>query len=124
MGEGARGVRVLIAYEGRHHAYAEAMRGALRGLRPDAEVTACGIDELGAGVKGFDPDLVVSSRPNGVNPRRRTAWYVLSPEPAEPSEVCVGGRRRGLKNPGMEELLAVVDEAQELVRTGRGLGGC
>jgi hypothetical protein len=42
-------------------------------------------------VGGFDPDLVVSSRPNAVDPGRRTAWYVLSPEPGEPSEVCVGG---------------------------------
>lgn len=123
MGEVVRGVRVLIAYEDSHRVYADAMRSALRGLRPDAEVAACGIDELGAGVKGFDPDLVVSSRPNTVEPGRRTAWYALSPEPDEPSEVCVGGRRREAENPGMEGLLSVLDETEELVRTGRGLGG-
>jgi hypothetical protein len=44
--------------------------------------------------------------------------------PDEPSEFCVGGRRRGLENPGFEELLAVVDEAEELVLSGRELGGC
>ena len=123
MGEGS-GVRVLIAYEDSQSVYAEAMRHAIRGLRPGAEVAACGVAELGAGVGGFDPDLVVSSRPNAVDPGGRTAWYVLSPEPGEPSEVCVGGRRREVVNPGMEELLAVVDEAQELVRSGHDLGGC
>jgi hypothetical protein len=123
MGEGGV-VRVLIAYEDSQSVYAEAMRHAIRGLRPGAEVASCGIAELGAGVEGIDPDLVVSSRPNAVDPGGRTAWYTLSPEPGEPSEVCVGGRRRGLKNPGMEELLAIVDEAQELVRSGHDLGGC
>ena len=123
MGEGGD-VRVLIAYEDSQSVYAEAMRHAIRGLRPDAEVASCGVAELRAGVEGLDPDLVVSSRPNTVQPGRRRAWYRISPEPGEPSEVCVGGRRRGLKNPGMEELLAVVDEAQELVRIGHDLGGC
>jgi hypothetical protein len=117
-------VRVLIAYEASHRVYAEAMRHAIRGLRPGAEVAACGVAELGAGVGGFDPDLVVSSRPNTVEPAGRTAWYRISPEPDEPSEVCVGGRRKEVENPGMEELLAVIDETEEFLRAGRGSGGC
>ena len=48
----------------------------------------------------------------------------LSEEPEEPSEVCVAGRRRGAQNPGVEELLAVIDETEGLVRTGGRLGGC
>ncbi len=49
----------------------------------------------------------------------------LSEEPEEPSEVCVGGTRKRVENPGMEELLAVLDETEELVRAGGGeLGGC
>ena len=121
MGEGARDVRVLIAYEDSQSVYAEAMRHAIRGLRPGAEVASCGVAELGAGLGGLDPDLVVSSRPNAVDPGR-TAWYVLSPEPGEPSEVCVGGRRREVVNPGMEVLLSVLDETGESVWAGRGAG--
>lgn len=117
-------MRVLIAYEDTHRVYAQAMRHAIRGLRPGAEVDSCGVAELGAGVEALDPDLVVSSRPNGVDPGGRTAWYVLSPEPGEPSEVCVGGRRKKVENPGMEVLLAIIDETEEFVRAGRGLGGC
>ena len=123
MGEGGD-VRVLIAYEDSQSVYAEAMRHAIRGLRPGAEVATCGVAELGAGVGGFDPDLVVSSRPNAVDPGGRTAWYRISPEPGEPSEVCVGGRRREVVNPGMEVLLSVLDETGESVRAGRGAGGC
>ena len=116
-------MRVLIAYEDSQSVYADAMRHAIRGLRPDAEVASCGVAELRAGVEGLDPDLVVSSRPNAVDPGGRTAWYRISPEPGEPSEVCVGGRRREVVNPGMEELLAIIDETEESVRAGRGLGG-
>jgi hypothetical protein len=38
--------------------------------------------------------------------------------------LSVGARRRGARNPGMEELLAVIDETEGLVRTGGRLGGC
>ena len=117
-------MRVLIAYEDSQSVYADAMRRAVRALRPDAEVATCGVAELRAGVEGFDPDLVVSSRPNAADPGGRTAWYVLSPEPGEPSEVCVGGRRREVVNPGMGILLSVLDETSESVRTGRGSRGC
>jgi len=48
----------------------------------------------------------------------------LSEDPDEPSEVCVGRRRRGMQNPEMEELLAVLDETGELVRTGGRVRGC
>ena len=117
-------MRVLIAYEDSQSVYADAMRHAIRGLRPGAEVAACGVAELGAGLGGFDPDLVVSSRPNTVQPGRRTAWYRISPEPGEPSEVCVGGRRREVENPDMEVLLSVLDETEESVQTGHGSRGC
>ncbi|HZF56880.1 MAG TPA: hypothetical protein VEZ19_00240 [Rubrobacter sp.] len=123
MGEGGD-VRVLIAYEDSQSVYAEAMRHAIRGLRPGAEVATCGVAELGAGVGGLDPDLVVSSRPNAVDPGGRTAWYRISPEPGEPSEVCVGGRRREVVNPGMEVLLSVLDETEESLRASGGSGGC
>ena len=72
----------------------------------------------------FDPHLVVSGLPNTVDPGGRAAWVTLSEDPDGPSEVCVAGRRRGARNPRMEELLAIIDETEELVRIGVGLGGC
>jgi len=117
-------MRVLIAYEDSHRSYGEALAGAVLGMRPHAEVSLVQACELRGEVGRLDPHLVVSGKPNTVDPEGRAAWGTLSDEPDEPSEVCVGGRRRGLKNPGIEELLAVFDEAEALVGDGRDPGGC
>jgi hypothetical protein len=49
---------------------------------------------------------------------------LLSDDPDEPSEVCIDGRYRRLENPGLEEMLGIIDETEELVRTGREPRGC
>lgn len=117
-------MRVLISYEDSHRAYGEALAGAVRGMRPTAEVSLVRACDLAPEVGRLRPHLMVSGRPNTTDPGGRAAWVRLSEEPDDPSEVCVGGRRRGLKNPGVGELLAVLDETEELVRSGRDPGGC
>ena len=120
MGE----MRVLIAYEDSHRSYGETIAEAIRWLRPGIEVSVAQAEDLGDEVARLDPHLVVCNRKNGGPPGGRAAWARLSDEPDGPSEFCVGGRRRSLKNPGFGELLEVVDEAEELVRSGQELGGC
>jgi hypothetical protein len=66
----------------------------------------------------------VSSRPNTLEPGARAAWVLLSDDPDEPSEVCIDGRHRRLENPGLEQILEIIDETEVLVRTGRELRGC
>jgi hypothetical protein len=117
-------LRVLIAYEDSHRAYGETVAMALRRLRPSAEVSVVRVRELGSEVDRFDPHLVICNRPNTVDPGGRAAWARLADDPEEPSEFCLGGRRRRLENPGIEDLLAVVDQTGELVRSGSDLGGC
>lgn len=78
---------------------------------------------LEAEVERFDPHLVVSSETNTVDPGSR-AWGTLSYNPDEPSEFCLDGQQSRLANSRIEELLEVVDEAKELVRTGHDLAGC
>lgn len=41
---------------------------------------------------------------------------LLSDDPDEPSEVCIDGRHPKLKILGLEEMLEVIDETEELVR--------
>lgn len=65
----------------------------------------------------------MSSRSSIVDAGGRTAWYRLSPGPDEFSEVCIGERRSMFKNPGLEELVAVVDEVEKAIRVGSPLGG-
>ena len=117
-------MRILISYEESYRTYSDVLERAIGGLRPDADVAACRLAEMGEQVESFDPHLVVSSGPNTVDPGGRAAWYRLSPEPDEPSEACLGGRRWRRLNPPLEALLSFIDEVETLVRSGRELGGC
>ena len=45
-------------------------------------------------------------------------------ESGDPSEFWLGGRRREVENPGMEELLAIIEETEESVRAGSGSVYC
>ena len=117
-------MRILISYEDSYRVYSDALGRAIRGLRPEAEVASRRLAEIGEQVEGFDPHLVVSSGPNIVEPGGRAAWYRLSPEPDEPSEACLSGRRSHRPNPSLEELLSFIDEVEALVRSGREVGGC
>src|SRR5918997_5775085 len=117
-------MRVLIIYEDSHRSYGQAMLSAVRASRPGLEVALAHLRELEAELERFDPHLVVSSRPNTFEVRGRAAWVLLSDDPEEPSEVCIDGHHRRLENPGLEEILKIIDETAELVRTGRGLRGC
>src|SRR5215217_8400712 len=117
-------MRILISYEQSYHVYSDALQRAIRGLRPDADVAACQLAEIGEQVESFDPNLVVSSRPNTVDPGGRAAWYRLSPEPDEPSEACLGERYWRRPNPLLEELLSFIDEVEEFVARERESGGC
>jgi hypothetical protein len=116
-------MRILISYEESYRAYSDALERAIRGLHPDADVAACRHAESGEQLESFDPHLVVSSGPNTVDPGGRAAWYRLSPEPDEPSEACLGGRRWRRLNPPLEDLLSFIDEVETLVRSGRELRG-
>ena len=119
-----RDMRILISYEDAYRVYSDALERALRGLPPEAEVASCRLAEIGEQLEGFDPHLVVSSRPNTVDPGGRAAWYRISPEPDGPSEACLGGRRSRSLNPPLEELLSFIEEAEALIRSGREVGGC
>jgi len=122
-------MRILISYEQSYRVYSDALERVIRGLRPEAEVVVCRLAEIGEQLESFDPHLVVSSGPNTVDPGGRAAWYRLSPEPDEPSEACIGGRRWRRLNPPLEELLWFIDSRgarSEWARSGRQLawGGC
>src|SRR5919112_2069952 len=117
-------MRALIVYEVSHRSYGEAMVGAVRASRPGLEVALAHLRELQAELERFDPHLVVSSRPNTFEVGGRAAWVLLSDDPDEPSEVCIDGQHRRLENPGLEEVLEIIDETEKLVRSGRELRGC
>ena len=117
-------MRLLIAFEESHRSYGQTMAGAIRKLRPGAEVALVRAEGLAAEVARFDPHMLLCNRPNEVDPGGGAAGARLSDDPEEPSEFCVGGRRKRLENPDFGELLGALDEAEERVRNGRELRGC
>ncbi len=117
-------LRVLIAYEADFRAYGDALKRSIRGLRPRVQLSVADSGALEAAVESFDPHLVVSDRPNTVDPGGRAAWYTLCREPGEPSEVCLDGWRSVSENPGLEKLLTTIDELEAVLRSGREPRGC
>jgi hypothetical protein len=118
-------LRILIAYEKSHRLYGYALERAIKARRPHLVVeTADGPEALEAEVERLDPHLVISNHLNTVDRGGRVAWLRLSHEPDEESDICLDGETSGLVNPRLEELLRIIDETEELVWTGRDLGGC
>ena len=117
-------MRILIAYESNFRAYGDALERAIKGLRPCVRLAVADLEVLAAAVETFDPHLVVSDRPNTVDPGGRAAWYELSHEPGEPSEACLDALRSVSENPDLDELLAIIDGLEDLLRSGREPGCC
>jgi hypothetical protein len=100
------------------------MASAVQTHRPHIEVVATELGVLGEEVARFDPQLVICSQPNTVDPGSRPAWVELPPDPERLAEICLDGERSEVINPALEELLSVVDETERLARTKRELGDC
>jgi hypothetical protein len=111
-------LKVLIAYEAAYLAYAEVLGVAVGYAEPFSEVRVVPPRELEAEVSSFGPHLVVSSRPTDALPGVG-AWFMLSPEPNEPSEMRLGGRHWVCVNPDLGALARIVESVGGLVRDGR-----
>jgi hypothetical protein len=114
--EGDRTVRVLVIFEGEYRAYGEAIAGALGDLRPRAEVVLAQPTNLAAKVARVSPHLVISSQPKAADPARTPAWVELPHEPGLVGRVCFGGECIEAHDLNLEDLLAVIDKTEFLVR--------
>jgi len=112
-------VRVLAACAPRF--YRETIGEAIRGLRPGVEVVIVDPDELEDGMRHLDPDLVISVRPASLDPVGRSAWVQFVPYEKPAATISIGGRRLELDEAELEDLLSVIDQAEELSRTRRDL---
>jgi hypothetical protein len=104
--------KILVAIE--PHAYRSAIRRARQILRSHLEVSVLEPGKLGTEeVARLDPALVISSRPKPATSNGRPAWVEFRPCDEAPAKVCIGGRCARLYEPGLDDLLLVVDEAAE-----------
>jgi F420-dependent methylenetetrahydromethanopterin dehydrogenase len=113
------GMRVLVACEPRY--YREVIGEAIQGLRPAVEVVILDPEELEDRVSHLDPDLVISAHPPSIDPGGRSAWVEFVPYEKPAATVSLGGRREQLDEMTLEDLLWVVDQADELSRTRKDL---
>lgn len=108
-------MRVLVAFGDEHRAYREVIAAGIRILRPQVEVATATPTEIEREIESFDPQVVVCGVPGNADPGDVPAWVELPVEPQRPARIRVGGSRRASVNLDLEGLLAVVDEAEELV---------
>ena len=109
---------MLIAIEDEYRAYREVIAAGIETLRPGTQVTVVGLDQLEGELARLDPEVVVCSRPGSLaEAEGRLAWIELSLDTSRPTKISLGGRRSESTNPTLETLLAVIDEAEGLLRT-------
>ena len=110
-------MKVLIAVQPR--SYREAIGEALRGLRPHLMVAIVEPEDLFVEVGQFEPELVFADQPDTLQSAGGRSWVEFRPYEEPPAKITLGGSLRELKEIDLPELLAVVDEAEELARTSR-----
>ena len=111
-------MRVLVAFGDEHRAYREVIAAGIRILRPRADVATATPAEIEGEIASFGPQVVVCGRPGIADPGDVPSWVELPVEPQRPAKIRVGGSRRASVNLELEGLLAIVDEAEELVGKG------
>ena len=109
-------MKVLVAYdEYRYRFYSEVIAKGISNHRPDLQVRHVGLEELERELVYFDPQAVISSQPNSIDPGKRVAWVELPAEPSSPADICLDGNHTRVHNPTLSEVISVLDEAEALL---------
>jgi hypothetical protein len=111
-------IRVLVAFEDDYRVYRDVIASAISISRPHIEVATAGLGRLTEVIVRFNPQMVVCSRPNTLDPTGKLAWVELSLDSVYPARVYLAGRYSERRShPALEMLLEVIDEAEDIVRT-------
>jgi len=94
--------------------YGEALAYDLSKNRLSAEVVRVEPGDLDAELEGFDPRLVVCNEATDEVRSLSPSWVALSYPRAVEADVCLGGYRSTIENVKVEDVLAVMDEAERL----------
>ena len=94
--------------------YGEVLAYALAKNRPSAEVMRVDSEGLAGDLGGFVPRLVVCNEATDQVRFLAASWIALSYPKAIEADVCLGGRLSRIEDVGVEDVLAVMDEAERL----------
>lgn len=105
---------ILVANEPR--AYRDAIAGALRRLRPHAEVIMAKPDALDAEVARVAPHMVLCGVATLAVQASAITWIELYPRGESLAVISIAGQRSTLTNVDLAALLALVDQTERLAR--------
>jgi hypothetical protein len=114
---------MLVVFAIEPRSYRQAIGEAVQALRPHLEVVVLAPDTLDAAMARLDPDLVFAARPEDPSsPGKPAAWVEFRPYEEPPARVRLAERRWELGEVELEDILSIVDRAEELARSGRDPG--
>jgi hypothetical protein len=109
---------VLVALE--PSTYRDAIADALALLRPGAGVVAVDPSDLAAALVAHHPALVFLSDPAPAVEAEVPAWVLLHHSGANQAIATLGSAREAIDQPGLADLLALLDRALALVAPASG----
>lgn len=86
----------------------------LRSLRPDVEVVIAGPEELDGELERLRPDLVVCNAATPLLRDSESSWVEVLVFDGLGANVCVGGEYSTLEDPGMDDVVNIIDETERL----------
>ena len=102
--------RVLLAFEPRM--YREVLVTALRRHRPLVESVLAEPAALDHTAGSFEPHLIVCNHATQTVRDSAAAWVEVQVKDSLDAVTCVGGKRSEIQNLSLDDLLAVLDEAE------------
>ena len=109
-------MRILITVKPRM--YREAIAMSIHYHRPDAEIMLVPPESVDGEMRRFRPHLIVRNDTDGISPGTLAGEVfqvsVLYSDGMD-AEVSLDGQSRTVRDMGMDDLLRVVDEAEELL---------
>jgi hypothetical protein len=109
---------VLVALE--PSTYRDAIAASLALLRPGAGVVAVDPSDLAAALVAHHPALVFLSDPAPAVEAEVPAWVLLYPSDANRAIAALGSAREVIDQPGLADLVALLDRALTLVALASG----
>ncbi len=111
-------MHILVAFEEDYRVYQDVVADAISTLRPHVEVSVCELDALEAEISRLGPGVVICSLPkNAVNAAGGVPASLKLPTGYDRSaELYLDGEYSKMEDPGVNELLGVVDATEGLVQ--------
>jgi hypothetical protein len=111
---------VLVALE--PSTYRDAIAASLTLLRPAADIVAVDPADLAASLIAHHPALVFLSDPAPAIEAEVPAWVLLYPSGANQAIAALGSAREAIDQPGLADLVALLDRALTLAAPASGAG--